>query len=332
MSTVLRSCGSIPGSPPDASIVVPGFDDGEKLAPCLSALEAQSIRARLQVVVSLDGGSPLDGGLSSMTDLVVEGPHMGPAAARNRGWRLSSGRYILFTDSDCVPDPGWAEALLGTLESGADGVKGAYSQGGSRLIQRLAQVEFEERYRLLDRRGSTDLVDTYSAGFRRTALEAAGGFDESFPFPDHEDVDLSYRMKEMGLDLRFQPDALVSHTHRKSWNGYFRMKSSRGRWRMKVLRRFPGMYGGGDYTPRCMKLQILLVPMLLPAVALIPFLPGVAAVWLSAFMISTVPLVLSAVGNDPGVALLVPPFSFWRAVALFSGMVRGIFDARGGEA
>ena len=317
---------------PDASVVVPSFDDGDRLAPCLSALAAQSIRARLQVIVSLDGGPPLDAGISSLTDLVVEGPHAGPAAARNRGWRLSSGRFVLFTDSDCVPDSGWAESLIETLESGADGVKGAYSRGGSLAIQRLAQVEFEERYSLLEKRGSTDLVDTYSAGFRRTALESVDGFDESFPFPDHEDVDLSYRMKEMGLDLRFQPAALVSHTHRPGWRGYFRMKFSRGRWRMKVLRRFPGKYGGGDYTPVCMRIQILLVPMLLPAAALSPLVPVVSAVWLALFLASTVPLGLTALRTDPGVALLVPPFSLWRAVALFSGIARGIFEARGGEA
>jgi GT2 family glycosyltransferase len=311
---------------PDASVVVPCFDDGDRLASCLSALQTQSIRARLQVIVSLDGGPPLDARIASMADLVVEGPHTGPAAARNRGWRLSFGRFVLFTDSDCVPDRGWAESLIETLESGADGVKGAYSRGGSRVIQRLAQVEFEERYRLLEGCGSTDLVDTYSAGFRRTALEAAGGFDESFPFPDHEDVDLSYRMKEMGLDLRFQPAALVSHTHRTGWRGYFRMKSSRGRWRMKVLRRFPGMYGGGCYTPGCMKIQILLVPMILPAAALLPVIPGMAAIWLAFFLASTVPLGLTALRKDPGVALLVPPFSLWRAAALFSGMLRGIFD------
>ena len=134
--TVLPSPGTF-----EASVVVPSYNDGSTLRGCLEALALQSVRDRLQVVVSVDGGEPLSDELSSMADVVVEGPHMGPAAARNRGFRLSAGRYVLFTDSDCRPDPSWAEVMLEGLRSGADGVKGAYSGGGGGIIQRLAQLD-----------------------------------------------------------------------------------------------------------------------------------------------------------------------------------------------
>lgn len=311
----------------DVSVVVPVWREFERLGECLDALQSQTARDRMEIVVSIDGRAALPSGLARMADRLVTGEHGGPAAARNRGWRESRGRFILFTDSDCVPEPPWAEELVRVLESGADGVKGAYSFGGGRIIQRLAQVEFQERYRKLATGGKVDLVDTYSAGFRREALEAAGGFDVSFPLPDHEDVDLSYRMAAMGMDLRFDPHARVAHRHRDTWTGYFRMKFGRGRWRVKVLRSFPGKAGSDSYTPRCMKLQILLCPMLPAAAGLLPVTALPAAVWGAVFLLSSMPLCMSALRHDPVLLPLVPLFAFWRGCALSSGLVKGIFGS-----
>ena len=311
-----------------ASVIIPSYNDSDQLIVCLEALDCQTVRSSLEIIVSLDGGNTLPPQVLEKADLIVDGPHSGPASARNRGWRASSGEYILFTDSDCVPAEDWAEKLLNVLKEGADGVKGAYSSGGSLIIQRLAQIEFEERYRLLSKRGDIDLVDTYSAAFRREALERTAGFDESFPMPDHEDVDLSYRMKAMGMKLMFEPDALVTHVHRNSWGTYFRMKVSRGRWRMKVLRKFPDKAGGGSYTPFALKLQIILC-MLLPLVFVLSLsgYPSFAGVWAGCIIISSIPLMMIAARNEPSLVPILPLFVIWRGCALFSGMVLGILIA-----
>ncbi len=317
-----------PNSSVRASVVIPSYNDSDQLIRCLEALDCQTIRSSLEIIVSLDGGNSLPPQLKEKADLIVEGSHKGPASARNRGWRASGGEYILFTDSDCIPETDWAEKLLSVLTEGADAVKGAYSSGGSLIIQRLAQIEFEERYKLLSKHGDTDLVDTYSAAFRREALERAAGFDESFPAPDHEDVDLSYRMKAMGMNLMFEPDALVAHTHRDSWGAYFRMKVSRGRWRMKVLRKFPDKAGGGFYTPFTLKLQIILC-MLLPFVFALSLLgyPLFAGVWAVCIIISSIPLMLIPPRNKPSLVPILPLFVIWRGCALFSGILLGIFTA-----
>lgn len=312
-----------------ASVVVPAYNDYPQLERCLDALGSQTIRDSLEIIVSLDGGKPLPHRIRDKADMVLEGRHEGPAAARNRGWMASTGDPVLFTDSDCVPDPSWAEEMLRVLTAGADAVKGAYSFGGERIIQRLAQVEFEERYRLLLKPGNIDMVDTYSAGYRRGILVETGGFDETFPFPDHEDVDLSYRMAEEGYVLRFAPDAKVVHTHRDTWKAYLRMKFSRGRWRMKVLRSFPGKAGADSYTPKCMKIQILLCPLFLPALLLLPVYPPLIVMWGAVFILTTIPLVLTAFRSDISLVPVIPVFAFLRSFALFSGLCRGIFTSKG---
>jgi GT2 family glycosyltransferase len=311
------------------SVVVPAWRDHDPLSACLEALGAQTIRDRVEIVVSLDGGPPLPEGTAAMADRVVGGPHAGPATARNRGWRASGGEYVLFTDSDCRPCPEWAERMAEALESGADAVKGAYSRGGGRLIQRLAQVEFEERYGMLRRTDSVDMVDTYSAGFRRSVLEEAGGFDESFPVADHEDVDLSYRLSESGKRLVFRPDALVEHTHRETWTGYWKLKFSRGRWRLRVLRDFPRKAFSDSYTPRCLKLQVLLAPAMVPALALLPVSAVPAAAWAVLFASSCIPLASVAVSRDAALVPVIPIFALWRGLALAAGSSTSLFPGSG---
>jgi GT2 family glycosyltransferase len=310
---------------PEISVIVPSFCDGDNLGRCLEALNGQSIRSNIETVVSIDGGVLPPEHVLALADVVIEGEHCGPAAARNRGWKGSAGEIVLFTDSDCIPHYDWAEQMLKVFRNGADAVKGVYSEGGNRAIQRLAQIEFEERYKLLSKHETIDLIDTYSGGFRRSVLERTGGFDESFPLPDHEDVDLSYRAQKEGYILRFAPEAKVAHQHRSTWRAYFRMKYSRGRWRVKVLRRFPRKTGSDTYTPVCLKLQILLIPLLILSFFLTAVAPAVPAALGIVFLISLVPLLFRAYESDRVLMPIVPIFALWRACALFSGLCRGIF-------
>jgi GT2 family glycosyltransferase len=213
--------------------------------------------------------------------------------------------------------------MLEALE-GADAAKGVYSRGGIAVIQRLAQVEFEERYAILRRGDSIDLIDTYSAAFRRNALEAVDGFDEAFPLPDHEDVDLSYRLAESGFRLVFAPRARVAHSHPSGWLDYARLKLSRGRWRVRVLRRFPSRSTGDGYTPVSMRLQIILAGLLPAAVAASFLRPAAIAAYLGAWLLTSASMAVHAARTDPGVLPLVPAFCLVRAFALACGLVGGV--------
>jgi GT2 family glycosyltransferase len=307
----------------DISVVVPFHGSPEPLIRCLEALNRQSVRDSMQVVVSVDGPD-CPAGARAAADLVVTSPvGTGPAGARNRGWRNSAGRIILFTDSDCVPETDWAEHLAAPLREGFQGSRGVYTRGGSRAVQRLAQIEFRERYRIMEKAGRITLADTYSAGFTRQALEALGGFDETFPVPDHEDVDLSWRLVGAGGTIRFVPKAGVAHTHRDRWSAYFRLKMSRGKWRHRVLRKFPEKALTDGYTPQTLKLQMLMSPMVLPAALISLWWPPSLILWFLVFLGLTAPLARVAAGCDPGMLPLVPVFCWWRGTALAAGFVSG---------
>jgi len=134
-----------------------------------------------------------------------------------------------------------------------------------------------------------------------------------------------------GMKLVFESFALVEHVHRDTWYKYFRMKISRGRWRMKVIRRFPEKAGSDSYTPVCLKLQILLCSLLLPAIVLSFFHPVSIIYWIALYLWTSIPLFTVSLRTDQGMAFIIPLFALWRGAALLSGMLWGIFSRRKAE-
>ncbi|PYO73702.1 MAG: glycosyl transferase, partial [Gemmatimonadetes bacterium] len=64
--------------------------------------------------------------------------------------------------------------------------------------------------------------------FRKSCLEAIGGFDPQFRTAG-DDVDVCWRLQERGWTLGFHPAALVWHHRRNSLRTYWRQQIGYGR-------------------------------------------------------------------------------------------------------
>src|SRR5690606_14249744 len=110
---------------PDFSIVIPTFNRARQLAECLQAIASLEYpRESFEVIIVDDGGTvPAAPEIARMKPgfeiTVLRQDRQGPAAARNSGARISRGRYLAFTDDDCLPEPGWLAALAASLQSHA---------------------------------------------------------------------------------------------------------------------------------------------------------------------------------------------------------------------
>jgi len=188
---------------------------------------------------------------------------------RNEGVRGATGDVIVFTDSGCLPEPGWATALLAPLLDGTERITVGRTIG----------------------RGTVDLYDatgatppayvpespTINMAFARSAFDAVGGFDESFEYGS--DVDFSWRLVDAGFKLRSVPEAVVT----ADWGPPRRQLKrawSYGRARARLYRKHRGRIRTGwrtdpvpfVYAAFLLALPLTLIFPLYPALLLLPAL------------------------------------------------------------
>ncbi|HNX74641.1 MAG TPA: glycosyltransferase [Candidatus Rifleibacterium sp.] len=309
----------------NASVIVPVYNGGEGLARCLMALSRQVTGFAFEVIVVDDASSEdisrqIDSFSAKMTLRCHRlAKNSGPGAARNAGVALAQNNILLFTDADCVPATDWVEKMLRPFaDPEVTGVKGVYITHQHDLWARLAQLEFAERYEKLASYAEIDFIDTYSGGYRKSAFLAAGGFNEELR--QNEDVDLAFRVKTSGARFIFVPEAAVAHTHREGWLNYAKLKYWRGYWRMRIYRSHLARAGNDTYTPGSLKIQLLL----LVALPLVVLSKSARFIWKLCWLASCMPLIRTALPQNPLPAAVMPLFCFIRGVALLTGMANGL--------
>lgn len=310
------------------SVIIPAYNAEKTLPECLAALLSQT-HVPDEIIVVDDGSTDETAKVAqNYPARLIQQLNQGPASARNAGIRSAEGDILLFTDADCTPEAHWVERMVQPLcDPQIDCVKGTYRTHQTNPAARLVQCEFEERYQLLAKFKFIDFVDGHAAAFRKNVLLEAGGFDPAFPRANNEDVDLSYRLAASGKRMLFAPDAFVYHTHPDSFQAYFRLKVSRGYWRMIVYRHHPGKAVKDTYTPQVLKLQILLVYLALAGLILSlvnPFSLILAAICSGLFILTALPFVHLVRKFWPGLDWLALWFVFIRAVAFSIGIISGI--------
>lgn len=318
-----------------ASVIIPTFNGALRIGNCLDALVRQTHHANVEVIVVNDGSTDHTPTVVSRYAGVrlVSQANAGPAAARNRGAIEACGEILLFIDDDCVPVSNWMTAMLEPFrDPEVVGGKGVYRSRQGAVIARFVQIEYEERYRPMERLEHIDFVDTYSAAFRRDRFLEAGGYDTAFPVACAEDAELSFRMSARGWKMKFVPTAIVHHTHPDTLRNYLRKKYKFAYWRMLAVRKNPEKVVKDSHTPQIMKLQLVFAPALLLALAFdIAVRPAIPA-WIcvvTAFLISTLPFTIRAIKKDVVVGFFSPALLAARSVAQLVGVCGGVVFAAG---
>jgi glycosyltransferase involved in cell wall biosynthesis len=235
-------------SAPAVSIVIAAKDAARTVSSALAACGHQDFPQPIEIVVVDDGSTDDTARLAREAGArVISQDNRGPAAARNRGWREAKAPVILFTDSDCEPRPDWVRKLVAGLDAEHSVVCGSYGIANrGRWLAETVQAEIAWRHSRLP--AEVEFAGSYNFGARRAALEAVGGFDESYPAPSGEDNDLSYRLRDAGFTIRFVRDALVDHHHPEQLSRYLGEQSRHGYWRAVLYARHPRRMRGDGYA------------------------------------------------------------------------------------
>lgn len=242
---------------PSASIVIPAYNAEKHLQACLDALLQQTIHPE-EIIVVDDGSTDSTRTIAESFSLVtlLTQKNQGPAKARNAGAKKARGDVVLFIDSDCIAEKNWLEEMLKPFEDeNVVGVQGAYKTKQKSLSARFDQLDIEYRYERMKKKDTIDWIGTYSAAYKRKVFMDAKGFDETFPKASGEDSELSYRLAEQGMVLKFAPNAIVYHTHPNSLLHYLRVKYFRAYWRTRMYVKHPQKSVQDSYTPHVLKIN-----------------------------------------------------------------------------
>jgi len=315
-------------SSPGVAVIVPAFQAERTLPALLAALAGQDADIPFETIVVDDGSTDDTGRIAREAGArVIRQDNAGPAAARNRGWRASSARVLLFTDADCVPRSDWVRRLADALDDEHEVAGGTYAIANpGYLLAEAVHAEIAWRHARLPE--DVEFAGSFNLAATRRALETVGGFDETYPAASAEDNDLSYRLRDAGFRIRFARDAVVAHHHPVRLGGYLKEQMRHGYWRVVLYRKHPARAGGDGYAgfvelaaPPLAMLSLAL-PLLAPWV---PTAPGLAILAFVAvlFIHSRLALVVAAQQHtDAALALL--PVGTLRAYARGLGMLRAL--------
>jgi GT2 family glycosyltransferase len=193
-----------------ASLIIPTCNRPDLLRTCLDAVAVAVGKAQAPLEVIVTDDSKDDASERLMVDYAwahwIRGPRRGPAANRNNGARMASGRWLFFTDDDCIPDEGWLRAFLDRIASAPD----------CRVFEGKTVADRERRR--MDEESPVNLAGGYlwscNMAIRRELFDELGGFCESFPYPAMEDVDMRMRLTARGERFPFVDNAVVCHPYR----------------------------------------------------------------------------------------------------------------------
>ena len=197
------------------SVVLPTRERPELLARCLDHLLRQDLDTAQFEILVVDDGSSREASVANhavtaraarrrpgLAVRYLNSPDsLGPAAARNRGWRCARAPVIAFTDDDTRPTSTWLREGLAAL-SGLDAVAG-------RILVPLPgdPTDYERDAAGL---ANADFV-TANCFVRAAMLRAVGGFDERYRMAWREDSDLCFELRRRGARIGCATGAVVVH-------------------------------------------------------------------------------------------------------------------------
>ncbi|MCS0657907.1 glycosyltransferase family 2 protein [Massilia terrae] len=227
------------------SVVVPTCGRLDLLDRCLDALTRQTLPgARYEVIIVDDEPNHntlhLVAGWRARTlergpRLVYvsnAGPH-GPAAARNRGWRVAQAAIVAFTDDDTVPAPVWLASGLAAFADHIDALCGKIE-----MPLPAVPTDYQRDARLLE---CAEFV-TANCFCRKGVLERLDGFDERFTSPWREDSDLHFRLLKINATIARAPEALVVHPVRPAPWGVSLLQIKKVTFDALLYKKHPELY------------------------------------------------------------------------------------------
>jgi len=236
------------------SIIIPIYNKKEYTQKCLESIFSVGAKGDFEIIV-VDNGSTDDSrkyikGLGEKVRVVEHDNNLGFAKACNNGTKVAKGEYLLILNNDTTVTPGWLDVLVNELENnkqiGIVGSKLLYPNG---TIQH-AGVVFDDKkwpnhiYKMEPKDGpyankkrQFQALTGACLMIRSDVFNKVGGFDEAY-INGLEDLDLCFKVKELGLGVLYCPESVIYHhesiTEGRSNCDERNVKTFYSRWKEKI--------------------------------------------------------------------------------------------------
>jgi glycosyltransferase involved in cell wall biosynthesis len=236
-------------SSPAVTIILPILNEEADLQNCISAILQQDYAGEIEIILAL--GPSKDNTNQIARDLaaadkrikLVNNPTGQTAKGLNLAIAQSSFEIICRIDGHSEISNSYLKTAVSIMqEKGAVNVGGLmYADGQSGLQRTIAQAMRSKlgvgasKFHTGGTAGPSDTV--YLGTFKKSAILAAGGFDERYIRA--QDWELNHRMRAQGGLIWFDPRLVVTYRPRKSLTKLAKQYFQYGRWRRVISRQHP---------------------------------------------------------------------------------------------
>lgn len=216
-------------STPFVSVIVPVYNDTERLKHCLNALDRQTYPQSCYEVIVVDNGSDPAQNVDSVVApfdraFCIYESTPGSYAARNRGISIAKGKIIAFTDADCVPALDWLEQGVANLQKVPNcGLVAGKIEIFFKNPEKITPVELYESITAFPQK---ELLEKYQYGAGANLLtwkqvvEKVGVFDATLK--SSGDVEWCRRVFDCGYQQIYAEEVCVRHPARTSWRELYK--------------------------------------------------------------------------------------------------------------
>jgi GT2 family glycosyltransferase len=228
---------------PPVSVAVCSYNGARTIGETLAGLEKLKY-PNYEVIVVSDGSTDATEEIARQYDVrLISTKNRGLSSARNTAMKAAIGDIVAYIDDDAHPDPHWLHYLVDTyMDSEYAGVGGPNlappDDGG--IADCVANAPGGPNHVLVSDQ-EAEHIPGCNMSFRRTNLQAIGGFDTQFRIAG-DDVDLCWRLQKRGWTLGFHPAAMVWHHRRNSVRAYLKQQYNYGRAEGMLEIKWPEKY------------------------------------------------------------------------------------------
>lgn len=228
---------------PGISVVVCSCNGSHTIRDCFEGLQKLEY-PKFEVLVINDGSTDATAYIAQEYGFrVISTENRGLGSARNTGMEAATGEIIAYIDDDAYPDPHWlcylAATFLNTTHAAVGGPNIAPPGDGS-IADCVANAPGGPVHVLMSDR-EAEHIPGCNMAFRKSVLEAIGGFDPQFRSAG-DDVDVCWRVQQRGWTLGFNPAAMVWHHRRNSVKAYWKQQKGYGKAEALLEKKWLGKY------------------------------------------------------------------------------------------